>query len=236
MKFLSKVSMYFVVLGGCLWIASGLPVIDLSGGQVDIPEEIIDESGKEIPPSELALSELVSEQNTTVNGTLKDLYVIRAVVYEIGILTDVPENDTEEATNDTELINERVDLTFFNAHQNDTHLDFGSIPLPVQTNVSGQILTGIAPIDLGAVDVNHPEDILETLPITGTIVNITKSESSMFIINTTNVSFDELNTYLEDDDLTKIPVISNVIPAVENLEISNQSNNIPLSQALSGLL
>lgn len=126
-----------------------------------------------------------------------------------------------------------MDLTFFNAHKNDTHIDLGEIPLPIQTNVSGQVLTGIAPVNVGAIDVDHPEDILETLPITGTIVNITKSESSMFVVNTQNVTFEELNTYLDEDDLTKIPVVSNVIPAIENLETSN---NIPLSEALSGLL
>uniref|UniRef100_A0A1B0CPZ0 Uncharacterized protein n=1 Tax=Lutzomyia longipalpis TaxID=7200 RepID=A0A1B0CPZ0_LUTLO len=231
-----SVNLFCVIFCGCVCIGSALPVIDLTGKAVPISETLVENEalaqGEPIPQSEQALAELVSEHNTTGNGTIKDLYVIRAVVYEIGILTDVPENETYTGSNDTEVINERVDLTFFNAHKNDTHLDLGSIPLPVQTNVSGQVLTGIAPINIGAVDVDHPEDILETLPITGTIVNITKSESSMFVINTDNVTFDQLNTYLDEDDLTKIPVVSNVIPAVEKLETSN----IPLSEALSDLL
>uniref|UniRef100_A0A1L8DP23 Putative conserved secreted protein n=1 Tax=Nyssomyia neivai TaxID=330878 RepID=A0A1L8DP23_9DIPT len=230
-----KVQLFSTIFCGCLLLGSTLPVIDLTGHSIPISETLVENEALAIgddplPESEQSLVKLVSEQNVTSNGTVKDLYVIRAVVYEIGILTDVPENETYTGDED-EVINERVDLTFFNAHKNDTHLDLGSIPLPVQTNISGQVLTGIAPINIGAIDVEHPEEILETLPITGTIVNITKSESSMFVINTSNVTFDQLNTYLDEDDLTKIPVVSNAIPAVEKLE-----TNIPLSEALSDLL
>lgn len=72
---------------------------------------------------------------------------------------------------------ERVDLTFFDDHTNDSHIDLGTIPLPVQTNVTGQVLTGIAPIGASYSDAR---DILSTLPITGTIVNITHSDTSYF--------------------------------------------------------
>lgn len=37
-----------------------------------------------------------STENVTANATRKDLYVIKAVVYEIGILTEVDENSTDE--------------------------------------------------------------------------------------------------------------------------------------------
>ncbi|XP_055372713.1 uncharacterized protein LOC129606414 [Condylostylus longicornis] len=109
------------------------------------------------------------------------LYVVKAVVYEIGILTDVGENDTS-----SEETHERVDLTFFDAHRNDSHIDFGNIPLPVQTNISGQVLTGIAPINIGAI--SNPSDLLSTLPLTGTIVNITHSDTAFFKLSTQNMT------------------------------------------------
>lgn len=37
----------------------------------------------------------VYNQTTTSNGTEKQLYVIKAVVYEVGILTEVDENATD---------------------------------------------------------------------------------------------------------------------------------------------
>lgn len=37
----------------------------------------------------------IYNQTTTGNGTEKQLYVIKAVVYEVGILTEVDENSTE---------------------------------------------------------------------------------------------------------------------------------------------
>lgn len=104
MEIISKVAVFCAIICGCLCIISGLPVIDLTGGSLAIPAEETIGNSEPIPQSELALSELVAEQNTTENGTIKDLYVIRAVVYEIGILTDVPENETNTATNETELM------------------------------------------------------------------------------------------------------------------------------------
>lgn len=37
----------------------------------------------------------IYNQTTSGNGTEKQLYVIKAVVYEIGILTDIDDNSTE---------------------------------------------------------------------------------------------------------------------------------------------
>lgn len=100
---------------------------------------------------------------------------------------------------------ERVDLTFFDAKSNGSHFDLGQIPLPVQTNITGQVLTGIAPIDFGAIQ--NATDVLSTLPLTGTIINITHSDTS-FINLSHRPSITENGTILNADDIAKIPGIN----------------------------
>lgn len=100
---------------------------------------------------------------------------------------------------------ERVDLTFFDAKSNGSHFDLGNIPLPVQTNVSGQVLTGIAPISLGAIQ--NGSDILSTLPLTGTIINITHSDTSLINLSH-RPSMNENGTLLHPEDIAKIPGIN----------------------------
>lgn len=108
---------------------------------------------------------------------------------------------------------ERVDLTFFDAHSNDSHLDLGDIPLPVQTNVSGQVLTGIAPVHIGAIQ--DAADIFNTLPLTGTIVNISHSDTS-FITLSHKPKMGENGTILDAEDLAKIPGISSGTLQINN--------------------
>lgn len=155
-----------------------------------------------------------STENATVNGTKKDLYVIKAVVYEIGILTEADENATSSEEN---YSHERVDLTFFDAKSNGSHFDLGSIPVPVQTNVTGQVLTGIAPIDLGTIQ--NATDILSTLPLTGTIINITHSDTS-FITLSHRPSITENGTLLNPADIAKIPGLNGTSPILlENVPV-----------------
>lgn len=135
-------------------------------------------------------------------------YVIKAVTYEIGILADVPDNDT--TTLNGSVTRQQVDLSFYDAESNDTFLNFGDVPLPVQTNVSGQIITGISPVHIGAVE--NVSDILKSLPFTGTIVNITQSDTSFFKVNRENVTDAEQEIELnDDDDLSKLPILNNVL-------------------------
>ncbi|CAG9763261.1 unnamed protein product [Ceutorhynchus assimilis] len=78
-----------------------------------------------------------------VNG-VKDLYVIRKVVYEIGILTDADNNtDYDNKTH------EQIDISFFDPKDNGSFIDLSNIPLPLETNVTGTALTGILPSNLG---------------------------------------------------------------------------------------
>lgn len=108
---------------------------------------------------------------------------------------------------------ERVDLTFFDAHSNGSHYDLGSIPLPVQTNVSGQVLTGIAPVHIGAIQ--DATDIFNTLPLTGTIVNISHSDTS-FITLSHKPTMGENGTILDSEDLAKIPGIDSNAIQIDN--------------------
>lgn len=156
--------------------------------------------------------EIIENDNYTVrNGTHKDLYVIKAVVYEIGILTEVADGDN--TTEDEDFSRERVDLTFYDAHSNASHFNFGDIPLPVQTNVSGQILTGIAPVHIGAIQ--EATDILSSLPFTGTIVNISHSDTS-FINLSHSPKINENGTILDAEDLAKLPGINDQTILIDN--------------------
>lgn len=104
---------------------------------------------------------------------------------------------------------ERVDLTFFDAKSNGSYFDLGAIPLPVQTNVTGQVLTGIAPIELGSIQ--NASDILSTLQLTGTIVNITHSDTS-FINLSHRPSITEDGAILNPADIARIPGLNGTEP------------------------
>lgn len=108
---------------------------------------------------------------------------------------------------------ERVDLTFFDAHSNASHFNLGDIPLPVQTNVSGQVLTGIAPVHIGAIQ--EATDILSSLPLTGTIVNISHSDTS-FINLSHSPKISENGTILDAEDLAKLPGINEQTILIDN--------------------
>ena len=72
-------------------------------------------------------------------------YVIKATTYEIGILADVPDNDT--TTDNGPVTRQQVDLTFYNTESNGTDINFGDIPFPVETTgLKGQVITGITRI------------------------------------------------------------------------------------------
>lgn len=148
-------------------------------------------------------------------------YVIKAVTYEIGILADVPDNDT--TTDNGTVTRQQVDVSFFNAESNDSFINFGDVPLPVERNISGQIITGIAPVHIGAVqDIG---DLLKSLPFTGTIVNITESDTSYIHVNRENVTLDEHDIHLDnEDDLSKLPILNNVLLPDTFQEAYNSAN------------
>lgn len=189
MAFLQIVATALVVFIGLSAIqkAQCLPVLNSS------------ESGSSISDSgdgSEASDELGSGREFIIHrNSSKDLYVVKAVVYEIGILTD---SSDEDNSTDFES-HERVDLTFFDAHKNSSHIDLGRVPLPIQTNISGQVLTGIAPVDIGAF--SNPAQLLQTLPITGTIVNITHSDTGYFQLSTSNLTGYEKPHILSISDL-----------------------------------
>ncbi|KYB28210.1 Uncharacterized protein F13E9.13, mitochondrial-like Protein [Tribolium castaneum] len=110
----------------------------------------------------ICLTRTVLCENSTENfneteTAPQDLYVIKTVVYEVGILTDAG-NDTN--TNDT---HEQVDVSFFDPSQNGT-IDLSNIPLPIQTNVSGVSVTGLLPAANLAAILVPPSDGLPVLP------------------------------------------------------------------------
>ncbi|XP_067646953.1 uncharacterized protein [Eurosta solidaginis] len=166
-------------------------------------------------------SSTVEEMEASVNDTPKDLYVVKAVAYEIGVLTEVDDNVTSFESQ------ERVDLTFYDAHSNQSHIDLGNVPLPIQTNISGQILTGIAPVNIGAF--SSPTELLKTLPLTGTIVNITHSNTAYYQLTKSNAS-ETLKPHLTNvEGLTNVadllPVVGNS-PLEDSLKTSAEANSV----------
>lgn len=125
-------------------------------------------------------------------------------------------------------------MTFYDAHSNGSHFDLGEIPLPVQTNVSGQVLTGIAPIHIGAIQ--NASDILTTLPLTGTIINITHSDTS-FINLSHKPAISENGTILNIHDIAKIPGLNGTNAVlIDNTpkEYENESDEATSGEAADG--
>lgn len=122
-----------------------------------------------------------------------------------------------------------MDLTFFSHDSNKTHINLGDIPVPVATSVNGQVLTGIAPVHVGAISDLH--DLVATLPITGTIVNITQSNSSY--VTLTQKDIDEIEKEQDDGvnvaDLAKLPLEASSHPL-----IPNELDNVVLNLAATG--
>lgn len=135
---------------------------------------------------------------------------MKVITYEIGILADVSDDDNR--TEDGPLTRQQVDLTFFDTQGNDTFLDFGDIPLPVQTNVSGQIVTGLAPTHIGTHNIEDLSSIVKSIPITGTIVNITESNTSFINLSRENVSLADQITHVNDTEgIAQLPILNDVL-------------------------
>uniref|UniRef100_A0AAG5DAY7 Uncharacterized protein n=1 Tax=Anopheles atroparvus TaxID=41427 RepID=A0AAG5DAY7_ANOAO len=180
------------------------------------------EYGATVDEAEAELLATNSSQNTT-----KELYVIKAVVYEIGILADVPENETLEG--DEPITHQQVDLSFFSHGDNDTHINLGDIPVPIQTSVQGQVFTGIAPVHVGAVPTNL-SDLLSALPISGTVVNISQTNSSFVEVHKHNIT--DAAVLLNQQNLASLPFSSSasepLVPAsVDETVIGLTTNTKP---------
>ena len=53
-------------------------------------------------------------------------------------------SNDDNTTNDGPVTRQQVDLTFYNTDSNDSFVNFGDVPLPVQTTgIKGQVITGI---------------------------------------------------------------------------------------------
>jgi hypothetical protein len=93
--------------------------------------------------------------------------------------------------------------------------------LPIQiANVSGQVITGIAPVHIGAVD--NIGDLLNELPLTGPIMNLTNSNSGFVSLSSKNITLSNLETKIVTaEDLDRIPsLLSDSVPLTEGLTIS----------------
>ncbi|KAG5678656.1 hypothetical protein PVAND_008311 [Polypedilum vanderplanki] len=162
--------------------------------------------GLPVDKEEATTTEIPSDNST--NGTHKELYIIKATTYEIGILAEVPNDDN--TTDDGPVTRQQVDLSFYDTKSNDSFINFGDVPLPVQTtSVNGQVITGIAPVHIGAVD--DVEDVLKALPFTGTILNITQKDTSYIHLNRENLTEANQVVLNDKEDLAKLPILNNIL-------------------------
>ncbi|KAJ8737215.1 hypothetical protein PYW07_000486 [Mythimna separata] len=84
----------------------------------------------------------------------KDMYVIHAMVYQVGILTNKTDNETANMMNTT---GNQEAVTFF--HSNGSQgLDLSNIPAPLLTNVTAQSMVGVAPMP------DNPDNAQHQLP------------------------------------------------------------------------
>ncbi|XP_049885097.1 uncharacterized protein LOC126380038 [Pectinophora gossypiella] len=79
------------------------------------------------------------ERIANLSDPNKDMYVIHAMVYQVGIIT----NKTDDGLNNTNLIGNQEAVTFY--HNNGSGIDLSSIPAPLLTNVTAQRMVGVAP-------------------------------------------------------------------------------------------
>lgn len=56
------------------------------------------------------------------------------------------------------LCRHQVDLTFFDPKLNGGQIDLSNFPVPIQTNISGITVTGVAPLNLGTFSIPPPGD------------------------------------------------------------------------------
>ncbi|XP_041986543.1 uncharacterized protein LOC121738510 [Aricia agestis] len=68
----------------------------------------------------------------------KDMYVVRATVYQVGILTNST-NETEDFHN-----GHQETITFY--RHNGSAIDMDSLPVPLETNVTAENMVGVAPV------------------------------------------------------------------------------------------
>ncbi|CAG4955179.1 unnamed protein product [Colias eurytheme] len=91
----------------------------------------------------LALISVCSVQGEDIlpnaNHTLpKDMYVVRATVYQVGILVNGTSNET-----DKNATGRQESVTFY--HLNGSNLNLKDLPTPLVTNVTAENVVGVAP-------------------------------------------------------------------------------------------
>ncbi|GJQ88046.1 hypothetical protein Trydic_g12968 [Trypoxylus dichotomus] len=155
------------------------------------------------------------------NGTAKDLYVIKTIVYEIGILTDAS-NKTDNATE----THQQIDLTFFDPITNGSAFDLSNIPIPIETNVSGVSVTGIAPVNLGTIELPQNDDEVATFN-TNFPLKVPLLPNALISIKRNITTSDELK---EIELLEKFPEIFDFNDTVTGIPLQIQTNVIPLAE------
>lgn len=91
-------------------------------------------------------------------------------------------------------------------------MEFGDVPLPIQVNSSGHVMTGLQPIHIGQI--TNLTALTDALPFNGTIVNVTKSESVYLVPDSVNLTSIDLSSTNNDSLADQFSEIKDNLPPI----------------------
>lgn len=118
-------------------------------------------------------------------------------------------------------------MTFFDPITNGSAFDLTNIPIPIETNISGVSVTGIAPFDLGTIEL--PSDQEESATLNSNFpLQVPLLPNALITIKRNISTSDELK---EVELLEKFPEFFDLSDTVTGTPLQIQTNVIPLSHS-----
>lgn len=91
-------------------------------------------------------------------------------------------------------------------------MEFGDVPLPVQVNSSGHVMTGLQPVHIGQI--TNLTALTNALPFNGTIVNVTRTESVYLVPDSVNLTTVDLSSTDNDGLVDQFSAIKDNLPPI----------------------
>ncbi|KAM3968429.1 uncharacterized protein ACR2FA_002619 [Aphomia sociella] len=168
----------------------------------------------------------------------KDMYVINAMVYQIGIITNKTD---DEAINDT-LGNQEA-ITFYRT--NGSHIDLRNLPTPLVTNVTAQNFVGVAPTNEDTQQLQKPlkafDDLISLQPNL-TVEKYNQSNKEMLtnkkeIMATIGNNGSNMNKRIDGFSETSLPnIFKRAIFSKTPVKIEKGSAEIPIHAGVQSII
>lgn len=117
---------------------------------------------------------------------------------------------------------EEVDLTFFTPNTNASVFDLSNIPVPIETNISGISVTGIAPANLGILKLPNENEETATLSnfplkvplLPNALISVKKNVSTSNILKQEELleNFPGILDFKDTTQGTRLEVQTSVVP------------------------